>query len=94
MELLIIWKNKKINVIFTSPYLSTFNPIVLAFRALKLISNSKLYDNINEVVKDIDKFLNNESTKKTPELNFKETIQQYLSFYEQNKSLNLNNFNI
>lgn len=77
-------KNKKISAIFTPPYLSTFTPIELAFRALKRITYSKLYDNIDEIVKDIYKFLNNESTKQTLVLNYKETIQHYLSFYEQN----------
>lgn len=84
--------NNKLCTIFTPPYQSTFTPIELAFRALKNITYKKIYLNLEDVVNDIKNFLENTSIKDTLLYNYKETIQQYISYSELNNQENLNNY--
>ena len=88
------FKDNKINVLFTPPYRSTFTPIELAFRSIKKITYSKLYDKIEEAITDIDEFLTNEKVKNTLLYNFKETINEFILYYNRNKDINLNNLKI
>ena len=85
---------KNINTIFTPPYQSTFTAIELAFRAIKKIIYSKLYNEIGELIKDVENILTGESIKETLLLNFRETINQYISFLDLNNDFNLNNIEI
>ena len=55
-NLIEFFKKNKINFLFTQPYRSTFTPIELAFRSLKRLTYSRLYNDINEVIKDIKMF--------------------------------------
>lgn len=83
--------NNKINTIFTPPYQSTFTPIELAFRAIKKINYLKIYNDVKELLNDVELFLNDEKTKKTLLYNYKETINQYISYIDLNNNINLNN---
>lgn len=86
--------NNKINIMFTPPYQSTFTPIELAFRAIKKLTYSKLYSKIEDTIKDIDEFLLNKKIRNTLLYNYKETIEEYISYYDLNKHFNLNNLEI
>ena len=83
--------NKKINIIYTPPYQSVFNPIELAFRALKRIIYSKIYSDIDELITDVKDFFESKELKRTLLLNYKESIEQYINFYNKYKYMNLNN---
>ena len=86
--------DKKINTIFTPPYQSTFTPIELAFRAIKKVIYSKLYNEIGDLIEEVENILKGENIKNTLLLNYRETINQYISFIDLNKNLNLNNIEI
>ena len=93
-DILNFFNDNKINVIFTTPYQSVFTPIELAFRAIKNITYKKLYSEINDVTKDIIFLFNSEGIKNTLLYNYKETLNQYISFFEKNKNENLNNYKL
>ena len=93
-DIINFFNDNKINVIFTPPYQSVFTPIELAFRAIKNITYKKLYSEINDVTKDIIFLFNSEGIKNTLLYNYKETLNQYISFFEKNKNENLNNYNL
>ena len=78
-----------INVIFNSPYQSNFNSIELAFRALKNNLYKKIYSSMEEVEPDIKKILDSESFQKTIKYNYKETLSEYLRYFEGHRSINL-----
>lgn len=82
---------KKMNVIFNCPYLSIFNSIELAFRNLKQFLYSKLYENMDDVIVEASSYLESIKFKNSLKLNFKETLEKYISFSEKYKQLNLNN---
>lgn len=73
--------------------MSNFNVIELSFRSIKKITYSNLYNSIEEVNEDVSKYLLSKEINNTLLLNYKETINQYILFFEQNKDINLNNFN-
>lgn len=81
-----------INIIYNTPYASFFNSIELAFRGLKNILYKNIYESIDKVIKDVHKILNSENFQNTIKYNLKETIQQYLIFFENYKNMNFNKF--
>ena len=93
-EIIEFFLNKKINIIYTPPYQSIFNPIELAFRALKRIIYSKIYSDIDELMSDVKDFFESKELKRTLLLNYKESIEQYINFYNKYKYMNLNNSNV
>ena len=93
-EVVELLKEKKICVVFNAPYMSVFNAIELAFRSIKKIIYSNLYDSIEDVCTDVNKILNSEKIKQTLIYNYRETIDQYLLFLDSHKEKNLNNLNI
>ena len=84
----------KVNIIFNTPYLSIFNSIELAFRGVKNILYRRVYNNMNEVEKDLHLILNSEKFQKTIKYNLKETIGEYLNFYEKYKSIDFKSYKI
>ena len=84
----------KTNVIFNARYMSIFNCVELAFRAIKKQIYANIYNSIDEIKNDIIEYLNNDIIKKTLIGNFCETISQYISYSEKNSDVNLNNFSL
>ena len=82
----------KINIIFNVPYLSRFNSIELAFRAVKNIIYKQVYENMENLKKDICKILDSEKFQKTIRYIFKVTIGEYKKYYEKYKNCNFNIF--
>lgn len=93
-NLLTFYKEKKINVIFNSPYMSNFNAVEFAFRAIKLKIYNHLYESIDDTISDVVKILKNKNFENVLIHNYIETIKGYLDFYEINKFKNLNNIEI
>ena len=85
------YEEKKINVIFNSPYLSNFNAIEYAFRRLKKKIYSKIYNCIEDIISKSSTFIESSDFKSCLKFNFKETLQNYITFSEKYKYLNLNN---
>jgi transposase len=86
-----LYINKKMNIIYNSPYQSTFNSIELAFRSLKKYLYSKIFETMDKVIEESSSFINSDSFQNTLKLNFKETIEKYINFSEKYKFLNLKN---
>ena len=68
-EIIEFFLNEKINIIYTPPYQSIFNPIELAFRALKRKIYSKIYSDIEELMSDEKDFFKSKELKRTLLLN-------------------------
>ena len=79
------------NIVFNSPYVSKFNAIEFTFKDLKKIIYSKVYSLEENLIKDVQQILNSESFNKKTEVNIRESCLNYLSFYEEQKNLNVNN---
>ena len=80
---------KKMNIVYNTPYLSSFNCIEFAFRTLKKKIYSKTYEDINKVIEDSSKYLDSIEFKNCLKNNYKDTIENYLMFSEKYKYLNL-----
>lgn len=84
--------NSRLCTIFNAPYCSMFNAVELAFRAIKRKIYANLYNSIEDVKNEINNYLKNENISLTLVANYCETLEQYLLYLENNKSVNLNNF--
>lgn len=93
-NLLNYYKDRKINVIFNSPYMSNFNAVEFAFGAIKIKLYNNLYESMEATIKDVENILKDENIKFTLLHNFIETLGNYLDFYEINKEKNLNNLEL
>ena len=91
--LLEYYQKEKINVIFNVPYCSYFNCIELLFRALKKYLYDSLYNTKNDLINDVNNFLENNKLENTLTLNYKETMMEYLHFVHKYKFKNVNNIN-
>ena len=83
-----------INIIFNSPYQSSFNLIELFFRLFKRKIYKNLYSSTEEATKDIEKIIQNENLKYSLYKNYRETLQVYLNYAKKYEKLNLNYFKI
>ena len=93
-NLINFYKNNKVNVLFNSPYCSFFNTIELAFRSIKRKLNNRILSNIEDSVDEVEKMLKDENIKMTLLANYKETLNEYLQFYEINKFTSFKNIEI
>ena len=91
-KLLNFYQSNNMNIVFNVGYCSYFNSAELSFRSLKKHLYRKIFENINEVEKEVVSFLSDSSFRKTLLANYKETLEQYKMFYEQNNNLTFNNF--
>ena len=91
-KLLNFYQSNNMNIVFNVGYCSYFNSPELSFRSLKKHLYRKIFENINEVEKEVVSFLSDSSFRKTLLANYKETLEQYKMFYEQNNNLTFNNF--
>ena len=60
------------------------------FRLIKNNTYKKLYNNLEELTKDIIEILSLDSTRNSLNNLFIETLGEYVSFFEENKLINLN----
>ena len=89
-ELFNFYKQKGIKTLFNTPYLSKFNMIEYCFRSLKNITYKKRYKNIKELKKDISILINDGYLERHLIKLYKETLENYLFYINDNKSINLN----
>ena len=85
------YNNKRINIIFNVTYKSNFNAIELAFRVIKIKIYKNLYESIDSVIDDVKNIIYAKEFSISLKKNFIETLNVYLSFYENNKYRNLKN---
>jgi transposase len=90
-DLFQFYKDNKINIVFNSPYASKFNAIEYTFRDLKKNLYSKIYSNEEKLLNEIKEILNSKWFNDKVENNIREACSNYLSFYEEQKNINLNN---
>ena len=90
-KLMDFYRENKVNILFNSPYCSFFNAIELCFRAIKRILYKKLFKDINEVEKEVNNIIDKKEFGDTLLANYRETINQYIEFYEKNKFISLKN---
>lgn len=90
-KLIELYSNNKINILFNTPYLSSFNSIELSFRNMKRYLYTKCFDTIETMKKEAEKYLLQEEFLNGIKSNFKETLLRYLQFNSYHSHLNLNN---
>ena len=91
-ELIKFYKANNINVVFNSPYISQWNSIELAFRAIKKQYYQKIFETEENLEEYVSKIINSEEFSKTIFLNFGETLKEYRKFVLETNDLNLNYF--
>ena len=91
-SLIQFYKDNNINVVFNSPYVSEWNSIELAFRAIKRKYYKKIICLAEELKKYVVEFINSEDFLKTLYFNYGETLKEYKKFILFNKDTNLNSF--
>ena len=89
-ELFEYYNQKRIKILFNTPYLSKFNMIEYCFRSLKNITYKKNYRNINELKNDINILIGDGYLEKQLIKLFKETLENYLYYINEYKFINLN----
>lgn len=87
-------ERKGINAIFNAPYCSIFNDVELSFRAIKKITYANIYDNIEKVICDVEKYLTGNNINNALLYNYKETINEYIYYSKEHTNMNLNNLKI
>ena len=90
LEMMKFYSDNKLKILFNVPYLSFFNMVELAFRSLKSILYDSLFTSIKEVEKKLISLIEGEKLKFQLRLLFKETIQQYIKFINDNIDCNIN----
>lgn len=90
-KLIKFYSEQKIKIIFNTPYYSNFNAIEYGFRGLKNILYKKVYESMESLKCDINLILNSSEFQRTIKYGFKDTILEYLRFFEKNKNINFNN---
>lgn len=93
-ELFDYYTENKINILFNAPYISKFNAIEYSFRDLKRIIYTKIYNNEDEMIIDVENILKSSDFQKKMNSNFKETYINYLNFYKKEKNFNLNSLDL
>ena len=79
-ELIKIYVDEKLNILFDVQYCSYFNCVKLCFKALKKSLYYKLYEIKEELIKELLLIMKKEDFKKTLIKNFRETLEEYLRF--------------
>lgn len=60
---------------------------------MKNLLNKKIYESMVKMKNDIEKILKSESFQKTIRYNFKESIEEYINFFDKYKKYNLKKCN-
>ena len=88
-KLLSIYAEKKMNIIFNTPYLSSFNCIEYAYKKKKKKIYTKIYEGINDVIENSSKFIESNEFKNSLKKNYRDTLENYVTFSEKYKNYNL-----
>ena len=89
LEMMKIYSDKKLKILFNVPYLSFFNMVELVFRSLKNIVYNKLFSSIKEIENILKDLLKSEKLKSQLVLLYNETINQYIKFVKDNINYNI-----
>ena len=89
-KLIELYSSKKMNILFNTPYLSSFNSIELCFRNIKRLLYTKIYNSIEELIDEVKKYLKEKNFIDGLKSNFSQTLEKYLLFHDNYSSLNLN----
>lgn len=89
-KLIEFYKENKVNILFNCPYASYFNSAELAFRSIKKKLYKKLFNDINDVEIEVKEILSNNNFNNTLIKNYRETLEQYMKFCEDNKGIIFN----
>lgn len=84
------FKNNKIKGLTNCPYRSYFNMIELVFRYVKNIIYKNVYNKMDDLIKDANKILESENLRKSLINLYKETLEKYKIFIQDNLDFNLN----
>ena len=88
------YRENEINIIFKSPYMSQWNAIELAFRAIKRQYYPKIFENDEKLKNFIKEIINSAKFSETINFNFAETLKEYRRFIIDNKDANLNSIDV
>ena len=83
------FKTNKLKGLTICPYRSNFNMIELAFRFIKNIIYKNIYENIENLKNDVIKIIDGNGLKNSLINLYKETIEQYMVFIQNNKGIDL-----
>lgn len=90
LEMMKLYSNNNLKILFNVPYLSYFNMVELVFRSLKSIIYKTLFSSIKEVEDILRKLIEGEKLRLQLGLLFKETIKQYIKFINDKINYNIN----
>lgn len=90
-EVIDFFKEKKIKGLTISPYRSFFNMAEFIFRYLKNIIYKNVYNNMENLKKDVNSILKSENLKNSLKNLFRETLQQYVLFIQKHENFDLSN---
>jgi transposase len=89
-ELFEFYYNNNLRILFNVPYYSDFNMIERCFRFIKNVTYKKIYTSKNNLLNDIKNILEGEEIRRSLKKLFKETLNIYKSFLNNNELINLN----
>ena len=89
-DLFEFYNEKKLKILFNTPYLSKFNMIELCFRELKNKIYKRLYKNIKEIKDTLKDLIEGDYLKGILYKLYKETLIKYLDYINNNITINLN----
>lgn len=90
LEVMKLFADNKLKVVYNTPYLSFFNMTELCFRSLKKVMYDNLFSSIEEVESKIIDILDSQKFQAQLPLLFKETLREYIKYLEDNFNYNLN----
>lgn len=82
---------QKMNILFNSPYQSSFNLIELFFRLIKRKIYQNIFSSSEEASKEIERIIKDENLKNGLMKNYRETLEIYYYYSKKYEDLNLNN---
>ena len=89
-EIINFFKDKKIKGLTICPYKSEFNMAELVFRYIKNIIYKNIYENMKDLEDDVTKILNSQKLEYSLINLYRETLQQYLIFSQNQNYFYLN----
>ena len=90
-EMFSFYNENKLKILFGVPYLSKFNMIEFCFRGIKNILYKHLFNSIKDAVKKTEEILLDPNFYSSYIFFFKETLNNYKTFINKYKEVNLNN---
>ena len=88
-ELINFYATNKMNIIFNSPYLSSFNAIELAFRGIKSKIYGSLFKSSNSLKIRVVEILSSNNFISSLKNNYAQTLNEYIKYFDNIKDKNL-----